>query len=115
MATFDEFANDVGKVLGIVGVGLPLAAEDAAEIKAKSLAVFAEISRDVYMVQDEEDIPDEARIALANRVAIDAAPMFGVNAAALAAQGITKDSAEWRLRRVAAPVRTRRVLAMDRF
>jgi hypothetical protein len=115
MATFDEFANDVAKVLGIVGVGLPLSSEDADEIKAKSRAVFAEIGRDVYMVSDENDIPDEARIALANRVAIDAAPMFGVNATALAAQGVTKEGSEWRLRRVAAPYRTRKTLQMDRF
>lgn len=115
MATFLEHAIDVADILGIRGAGGTLSAEDAGIIQGVSRSVFAELATNIYVVQDEDDIPDEAREALAQRVAVDAASRFGTTAAALASMGVTRESSEWRLRRVTAPRRTRKILQMDRF
>lgn len=101
MATLDDVINRVAGLLNIKGAGQTLSAEDADVIRQVARSVIDELSlSDIMSFPDEDDIPAEALIALAQRITVDCATDFGTTLEALAASGVTKIGSENRLRRI---------------
>lgn len=101
MPTLDDVVKRTAIFVGAEATGLPLSAEDGDLIKTIARDVIEELALgSVIVLPDEDDIPQEAVIALSQRIAVDCAAAFGTTMEALARLGITQFAAEARLRRV---------------
>jgi hypothetical protein len=111
-----ELVSRTAKRLGVLPAGQSLSAEDSASIDEEIDAMCADLaSRRVYDVADDEDIPDEAFVWLADVLAVICAPDFGMSEQGLAAKGITRTQAEQMLRTISSSGPTYGVLETESF
>lgn len=96
-----ELVERTAKRLGILAAGQSLANEDRVSIDDEVDAVCADLaSREVYDVTDDEDIPGDAFVWLADVLAVVCAPDFGMSEQGLASKGISRAQAEMMLRTI---------------
>lgn len=111
-----QLVNQAAKRLGIWATGQTLSADDYNEIDDLWTSLAEDLtSRQVYVVQDVDEVDEAAWLWLADLLAVKAAPSFGLTAQNLAAKDVSEDKAEDRLRIIAAQSPTKRVLTIERF
>ena len=98
-----ELVERTAKRLGILAAGQSLSNEDRVSIDEEIDAMSADLAtREVYDLADDEDIPDDAFVWLADVLSVVCAPDFGMSEQGLAAKGITRAQAETKLMAISA-------------
>jgi hypothetical protein len=116
MRTRSELIFQAAKRLGILAAGQSLAAEDFDDIDALLEPLVQELAaRRIYALGDAEAIEDAAFLSLADLLALEAAPIFGLTAENLAAKGLVKATIESELEVIGAVTPAQGVLTIERF
>lgn len=99
MRTRADLVARTAKLLGVIGAGQTLSAEDNESIDAEISSMAATLeSESIYRVASVDEIEDEAFLWLAHILAVTCCSDFGLSEEGLARKGITRGGAEMRLR-----------------
>lgn len=114
--TREEVVRQAAKRLGVLAAGQDLSTEDYQEIDGLWEPLCEELqARNVFTVQDFEEVGDPEFLKLADRLALVAAPSFSRSAEVLAGLGLTEANVEAGLKLIAASAPTQRVLSIEPF
>ena len=98
-----DLVDRTAKLLGVIGAGQTLAAEDRQSIDDEIDGMMATLETEsIYRVGDDDQIDDAAFYWLACVLAVTCAPDFGFSEEGLAKKGVTRAGAESRLRKLSA-------------
>lgn len=111
-----DVVRQAAKRLGVLAAGQDLSTEDYSALDDLWAPLCAELNaRNVFTVQDLEEVGEPEFLKLADRLALEAAPTFSRTAEVMASLGLTKNGIEEDLKLIQAGTATQRVLTMEPF
>lgn len=106
-----DLVERTAKLLGVIGAGQTLSAEDSASIDAEYPGMVATLeAENIYRVENMAEIEDDAFLWLAHVLAVTCCSDFGLSEEGLAKKGVTRVGAEARLRTISSAGPTGQVL-----